>query len=126
MKTVDGYIAGFPPDVQEILQKIRMTIRKAAPDAEETISYQIPAFKQNGALVYFAAYQSHVGMYPITRTVSEKFRKELSPYAAGKSTAKFPLDRPIPYTLISKIVKFRVDEKMRGRPKQAAPRKAAG
>jgi len=114
MKTVDEYIAGFPPSVQKILQRIRMTIRKAAPSADETISYQIPAFKQNGALVYFAAYKSHIGMYPITRTVSEKFRKELSPYAAGKSTARFPLDQPIPYTLISKIVKFRVGEKARG------------
>ena len=117
MTSVDEYIAGFPPDVQKILRKIRTTIRKAAPDAEETISYQIPAFKQNGALVYFAAHRAHIGMYPITRTVNEKFSKELSPYAAGKSTARFPLDEPIPYTLIGKIVRFRVGEKLRGRRK---------
>ena len=124
MKTVDEYIAGFPPGVQTILQKIRMTIRKAAPGAEETISYQIPAFKQNGALVYFAAYKSHIGVYPITRTVKEKFEKELAKYEAGKSTARFPIDKPVPYALIGRIVKFRVDEKLRGRPKRTAPRSA--
>ena len=110
MKSVDEYIAGFPPDVQKIRRKMRTTIRKAAPDAEETISYQIPAFKQNGALVYFAAHRAHIGMYPITRTVNEQFSKELSPYAAGKSTARFPLDEPIPYALIKRIVTLRVKQ----------------
>lgn len=120
--TVDGYIAGFPPDVQAVLKKIRLTIRKAAPRAEETISYKIPAYKLNGVLVYFAAHKTHIGMYPITRTVKEKFEKELAPYEAGKSTARFPLDRPIPYPLIGRIVKFRVAEKLRGRPRRAAPK----
>jgi len=122
MKTVDDYIAGFPPEVQAILQKIRMTIRKAAPEAEETISYKIPAFKLDGALIYFAGYARHVGMYPITRTVKEKFGQELAAYEVGKSTARFPLDRRIPYALIGRIVKFRVAEKLRGRPKRTAPR----
>ena len=122
MKTVDDYIAAFPPDVQAILEKIRLTIRKAAPQAEESISYQIPAYKLGGALVYFAAHKTHIGMYPISRTVKEKFEKELSAYEAGKSTARFPLDRPIPYALIGRIVKFRVSEILRGRPRRAAPK----
>lgn len=107
---IDTYIAAFPDEVQEILEGIRMTIRKAAPEAEETIRYQIPAFKLNGApLVYFAAFKKHVGLYPapINHAV---FGKELAAYASGKGTAKFPLNRPIPYGLIGKIVRFRAQE----------------
>jgi uncharacterized protein YdhG (YjbR/CyaY superfamily) len=111
-KTIDNYIAGFPKDVQEILEKIRLTIRKAAPDAEETISYQIPTFTLKGKyLVYFAAYKKHIGLYPAPRG-SEKFKQELSGYEGGKGTIRFPFDKPIPFDLISRIVKFRVKENL--------------
>jgi len=111
-KNIDEYIAGFPNDVQEILEKIRMTIRKAAPDAEETISYQIPTFTLKGKyLVYFAAYKKHIGFYPAPTGI-EKFKNELSIYGSAKGTLKFPLDKPIPFGLISKIVKFRVKENL--------------
>ena len=106
-KDIDDYIAGFPNDVQEILEKIRMTIRKAAPDAVETISYQIPTFTLKGTyLVYFAAYKKHIGLYPAPRGI-EKFKKELSAYEGGKGTVRFPLNKPIPCALITRIVKFR-------------------
>lgn len=109
--TIDEYIAGFPPDVQAILQKIRATIRKAAPQAEETIKYQIPTFVLNGNLVHFAAFKQHIGFYP-TPTGTEKFHKELAAYKSSKGAVQFPLDKPIPYGLISKIVKFRVQENL--------------
>jgi uncharacterized protein YdhG (YjbR/CyaY superfamily) len=106
-KDIDDYIAGFPPDVQKILRKIRATIRKAAPKAEEAIKYQIPTFVQNGNLIHFAAYKNHIGLYPAPRGVAE-FKDELAAYEGGKGTLRFPLDEPIPYDLISRIVKFRV------------------
>jgi uncharacterized protein YdhG (YjbR/CyaY superfamily) len=109
--TIDGYIAGFSPDVQEILQKIRATIRKAAPQAEETISYQMPTFVLHGNLVHFAAFKNHIGFYPVPTGI-EAFKKELSAYETGKGSVQFPLDKPIPYGLISKIVKFRVKENL--------------
>jgi uncharacterized protein YdhG (YjbR/CyaY superfamily) len=113
-KTIDDYIAGFPNDVQEILEKIRMTIRKAAPDAEETISYKMPTFTLKGHyLVYFAAYKNHIGFYAAPRGNAE-FKEELSVYEAGRGTLKFPLDKPIPFDLISKIVKVRVKENLAG------------
>jgi len=106
-KNIDEYIAGFPNNVREILEQIRMTIREAAPDAEETISYQIPTFTLKGKyLIYFAAYTKHIGLYPAPRGV-EKFRKELSLYEGGKGTVRFPLDKPIPFGLLKRIVKFR-------------------
>lgn len=108
-KTIDNYIASFPSDVQEILEKVRMTIRKAAPDAEETISYLMPAFKLKGNLVYFAAFKKHIGLFPPV-TGDEKLRREASVYAGPKGNLRFPLDKPIPYALISKIVKLRVKE----------------
>jgi uncharacterized protein YdhG (YjbR/CyaY superfamily) len=109
---IDEYIAGFPNDVQEILEKIRMTIRKAAPNAEERISYQIPTFTLDGNyLIYFAAYKKHIGLYPAPRGI-EKFKKELSVYEGGKGTVKLPLDKPIPFGLITRIVKFRVKENL--------------
>ncbi len=110
-RTIDEYIAGFPPEVQGLLEKFRKTIRKAAPDAEGTISYQIPAFTLNGNLVHFAAFKKHIGFYPRV-TAIEKFKKELSVYEGAKGTVRFPLDEPIPFTLISKIVKFRVKENL--------------
>ena len=108
---IDEYIAGFPHDVQAILEKIRVTIRKAAPDAEETINYQIPTFVLKGNLVHFAAFKKHIGFYP-TPTGMEKFKDELSIYEGAKGSVKFPLDKPMPFGLISKIVKFRVKENM--------------
>jgi len=108
-KNIDEYIAGFPADVREILEKIRMTIRRAAPDAEEKISYRMPAFTLRGNLVHFAAYKNHIGLYPAP-TGTEEFNKELSVYRAAKNSVRFPLDRPIPFDLISQIVKLRVKE----------------
>ncbi|KPJ88365.1 MAG: hypothetical protein AMJ53_16925 [Gammaproteobacteria bacterium SG8_11] len=110
-KDIDEYIANFPKDIQEILEKIRTTIRKAAPNAEETISYGIPTFTLKGNLVHFAAYKKHIGFYP-TSTGIQKFKKELSAYEGSKGTVRFPLDKPIPYDLISIIVKFRVKENL--------------
>lgn len=108
---IDEYIAGFPLDVQAILQKIRATIRTAAPDAEETIKYQMPTFMLNGNLVYFAAFKNHIGFYPpVTR--NKQLRKQLSVYEGPKGSLKFPLDKPIPYDLIRKIVQFRVRENL--------------
>jgi uncharacterized protein YdhG (YjbR/CyaY superfamily) len=111
-RNIDGYIAGFPQDVQAILEKIRATIREAAPDAKEKISYQMPAFTLKGNLVYFAAFKKHIGFYPIPTGI-KKFEKELSVYKMGKGSVQFPLDKPIPYSLISKIVKFRVNENLK-------------
>jgi uncharacterized protein YdhG (YjbR/CyaY superfamily) len=108
-KDIDEYIAGFPHDVQEILEKMRATIRRAAPGAEETISYQIPTFILKGNLVHFAAFKKHIGFYP-TSTGIEKFKDQLSVYEGGKGSVKFPLDKPVPFSLISKIVRFRVKE----------------
>jgi uncharacterized protein YdhG (YjbR/CyaY superfamily) len=106
---IDAYIDGFPPDVQEILQRVRATIKRAAPQAEEAISYQMPTFRLEGNLVHFAAFKSHIGLYP-TPSGTERFREELSSYETGKGSIRFPLDKPIPYSLIARIVKFRVKE----------------
>jgi uncharacterized protein YdhG (YjbR/CyaY superfamily) len=120
-KDIDEYIAGFPDEVQEKLEKVRTAIRKAAPKAEEKISYQMPSFTLNGKyLIYFAGYKKHIGLYPAPRGV-EKFKKELSRYAGGKGTVRFPLDKPIPFGLIARIVKFRVKETLaraRAKPKR--------
>jgi len=110
-KDVDEYIAGFPEDIQTILQKIRKTIKKAAPEAQEKIGYQMPTFTLNGNLVHFAAFKNHIGFYP-TPSGTEKFKKEISVYKAAKGSIQFPLDQPIPYDLISQIVAFRVKEKL--------------
>jgi uncharacterized protein YdhG (YjbR/CyaY superfamily) len=109
-KNIDDYIAGFPPDVQEILEKIRATIHKAAPGAEERISYQIPTFTLKGQyVIYFAAFSKHVSVYPAPRGAAE-FKETLSAYEGGKGTVRFPLDKRIPFGLISKIVKYRMKE----------------
>ncbi len=110
-KTIDEYVAGFPNDIQEVLQKIRMTIRKAAPEAEETIKYRMPTFTLKGNLIHFAAFKNHIGFYPVPTGI-EKFKKELSVYKTAKGSVQFPLDKPIPFDLISKIVKFRVKENL--------------
>jgi uncharacterized protein YdhG (YjbR/CyaY superfamily) len=110
-RTIDEYIADFPPEIQEILEKIRQTIRTAAPQAEEAIKYQMPTFTLEGNLVHFAAFKNHIGLYP-TPSATAKFRKELSVYEGGKGSIRFPLDKPIPYGLISRIAKFRVKENL--------------
>ena len=108
-KNIDEYIAGFPENIQAILQNLRRVIHEAAPEAQETISYSMPAFKQNGILVYFAAFKDHIGFFPTSSGVSA-FSKELAPYDTSKGTIRFPLDEPIPVNLIKKIVKFRAQE----------------
>ena len=108
-KTIDDYIADFPPAVQEILQTIRATVREAAPEATEAISYQMPTFKLHGNLVHFAGYKNHIGFYPVPTGI-EAFKEELSVYKQGKGSVQFPLDQPIPYDLIRRIVVFRVAE----------------
>jgi uncharacterized protein YdhG (YjbR/CyaY superfamily) len=108
---IDEYIAGFAPDVRRILQQVRLTIRKAAPQAEERISYQIPCFALNANLVYFAAFKKHIGFYPTSSGV-RKFKKELSVYEGAKGSVRFPLDKPIPFGLIGKVAKFRVKENL--------------
>ena len=110
-KNIDEYIAGFPQDVQEILEKIRMTIRKAAPDAEERISYQMPTFALKGNLVHFAAFKKHIGFYPGPTGIA-KFKDELSAYSGSKGTVRFSFGDPIPFDLISRIVEFRVRENL--------------
>lgn len=107
--TIDEYIAGYPPDVQKILQQVRAVIRQAAPDAKETINYRMPTFQLNGNLVHFAAHTHHIGFYP-TPSGIEKFKDELSEYEGAKGSVQFPLDKPIPYDLIGKITAFRVQE----------------
>ena len=110
-KDIDEYMAGFPNEIREILQKIRMTIRKAAPDAEETIKYQIPTFTRKANLVHFAAFKKHIGFYPPAKG-DEKFKNEISVYEGANGNLRLPLDKPIPYALISKIVKLRVMENL--------------
>jgi uncharacterized protein YdhG (YjbR/CyaY superfamily) len=110
-ETIDEYIAMFPRDVQAILEELRQTIRDSAPDAEEVISYQMPAFRLNGILVFFAAFKSHIGFYPTSSGVSA-FRKELYSYEVSKGTIRFPIDEPLPFDLIKKIVRYRVKENL--------------
>ncbi len=110
-QTIDEYITAFPHDIQEILQKIRETIQKAAPDAQETINYKIPTFTLEGNLVHFSAYKHHVGFYPAPSGI-EAFKRSLLEYKSAKGSVQFPLGRPMPYELISKIVAFRVKENL--------------
>lgn len=107
---IDAYIAGFPPEIQAILQQIRAIVREEAPAARETISYQMPTFVLGKNLVHFAAFKNHIGFYP-TPSGTEAFKAELSAYQGGKGSIRFPLDRPIPYDLIRRIVRFRVGER---------------
>jgi uncharacterized protein YdhG (YjbR/CyaY superfamily) len=107
--TIDGYIAAFPPDVQSILKKIRLTIREAAPQAKEKISYRIPAFTLDGDLIYFAAFKEHIGVFPPVRG-DARLSQAIARYRGPKGNLKFPLDEPIPYKLIARIVKSRIKE----------------
>jgi uncharacterized protein YdhG (YjbR/CyaY superfamily) len=109
--TVDEYILSFPPAVQSILKKVRATVLKAAPQAEETMKYRLPTLVLNGNLVHFGAFKNHIGFYA-TPTGNEQFRRELSVYKGAKGSVQFPLSEPIPFNLISKIVRFRVRENM--------------
>lgn len=109
--SVDEYISTFPKNIQIILQRIRKTIRQSAPKAEETIRYRIPTLRLNGNLVHFAAFKDHIGFFP-TSSPRLAFKKELSRYKGGKGTIQFPLDEPIPYDLIKKIVEYRVKENL--------------
>ncbi len=113
-ETIEEYIKEFPEDIQDILEKIRKIIQKAAPEAEETISYGMPTFKLNGNLVHFAAYKNHLGFYP-TPSGIERFKEDISEYKNSKGAVQFPLDKPIPYDLVEKIVIFRVNENLKKR-----------
>jgi uncharacterized protein YdhG (YjbR/CyaY superfamily) len=111
LTSIDEYIKEQPSNVQKILEKMRQTIHKAAPTAEEAISYGLPTFKLNGNLVHFGGFKSHIGFYPAPEGI-EAFKKELSQYKGGKGTIKFPLEKPIPYDLVTEIVKFRVKKNL--------------
>lgn len=111
-KDIDDYIADFPDDVREILEKIRRTIRKAAPAAEETIKYGMPTFLLEGNLVHFAAFKKHIGLFPPVKA-DAAFKKKLAVYEGPKGNLKFPLDQPIPYALIGRVVKLRIKENRR-------------
>lgn len=118
---IDEYIASFPPDVRALLERIRLTIRKAAPDAQETISYKMPTFTLSGNLVHFAAFKKHIGFYPPVNVKGDaKLEKAVSTYAGEKGNLRFPLDRPIPYGLIQRLAKLRVKQNLL---KSRTPRK---
>ena len=110
-ENITEYIAAFPKETQKVLKEVRATIKKAVPEAEEKISYGMPAFTYKGILVYFAGYKNHVGFYALP-TGHAAFKKELSLYKTGKGSVQFPLEKPMPLNLITKMVKFRVKENM--------------
>lgn len=116
-KTMDEYISTFPEDVQRILNELRQTIREVAPEAEETINYQIPTFTLHGNLVHFAALKNHIGFYP-TPSGMEAFKKELSAYKGAKGSVQFPIDQPLPMPLIRRIVEYRVKENLERKQKK--------
>lgn len=108
---VDNYIAGFPKEIQKLLEEMRQTIRKAAPDAEEKIGYGIPTFTLNGNLVHYAAFKNHIGFYPAPRGL-EAFKEELSGYKGAKGSVQFPFDKPLPLELVAKITKYRIEQNL--------------
>ena len=110
--SIDAYIGSFPQETQKILEEIRATIRAAAPDAQEKISYKIPTFALKGNLVHFAAFKNHIGFYP-TPSGIQAFERELSVYASAKGSVQFPIEQPMPLELITRIVKFRVAENLK-------------
>lgn len=112
MNSIDEYIASFPKDIQALLETMRTTIRSAAPEAEETISYGMPTFRLKGNLVHFAAFKHHIGFYPVPSGI-EAFKQELAPYKSAKGSVQFPLNQPLPLDLISRIVTFRVAENLK-------------
>ena len=122
VKTIDEYINMFPEDVQRILNELRQTIRDAAPEAKETINYQMPTFTLNGNLVHFAAFKNHIGFYP-TPTGIEAFKEDLSVYKGAKGSVQFPIDQPLPLSLIRRIVEYRVKENSERKPKKKSSSK---
>lgn len=110
-RTIDEYIKSFPKDIQKILETVRQTIKKTAPDADEAISYQIPTFKLNGNLVHFAAFKNHIGFYPGSKAI-EVFKKDLKLFKSSKGAIQFPLNKSMPLLLIQKVVKYRVKENL--------------
>jgi uncharacterized protein YdhG (YjbR/CyaY superfamily) len=114
-KTIDEYIKTFPENVRHILNELRQTIKEVAPEAQETINYQIPTFTLNGNLVHFAAFEHHIGFYP-TPSGMEAFKKELSSYKGAKGSVQFPIHQPLPLSLIRRIVEYRVKENMARKP----------
>ena len=121
---IEEYIDSFPADIQKLLKQLHEKIRKAAPEAEESISYQMPAFKLNGPLVYFAGYNNHIGFYP-TPSGIENFQQELSQYKTSKGAVQFPIDEPLPLELVSRIVRFRVKENLEKASMKQAKKTAA-
>jgi uncharacterized protein YdhG (YjbR/CyaY superfamily) len=111
LNAIDSYISGFPKQTRGMLEQLRATIKLAAPEASEVISYGMPAYKQKGILVYFAAYKNHIGFYP-TASGIEAFKPELSSFQWSKGTIQFPLDKPLPLELVTKIVRHRINERM--------------
>jgi len=109
--SIDEYISDFPKDIQELLEELREFLSKLVPEAEETINYKIPTFKLNGNLVHFAGYEKHIGFYP-TPSGIDAFKEELAHYKPGKGSVRFPINKPIPYDLVEKIVEFRVKEQL--------------
>jgi len=109
--TIDDYIASFPKNVQDILEKLRRVIKESAPMAEETINYGIPTFTLNGNLVHFAAFKNHIGFYPTPSAIAT-FKKELSSFKQAKGSVQFPIEKPIPFDLVKKIVNYRVKENL--------------
>ena len=122
-RAVDGYIATFPEGIQALLEAVRATIKAAAPDAEERISYQMPTFMLHGVLVYFAAWKNHIGFYPASGTTLDAFKDELASYRFAKGSVRFPIGQPLPLELISKIVQFRVAENLSKAAEKAAKKK---
>jgi uncharacterized protein YdhG (YjbR/CyaY superfamily) len=120
--SMDEYIRGFPEEVQKILQEVRSTIKKAVPDAEETISYRMPAFRLKGILLYFAAYRRHIGLYPTASGIAA-FKDELTGYKSAKGSVQFPIDQPMPLELIARIAKYRAEVNT---GKSSEKRKAGG
>ena len=119
-ETIDDYIRSYPKPVQVKLEEMRQTLRRAAPGAVEVMSYRMPAFKQQGILVWFGAFKNHIGFYPKASGI-EAFREELSPYKLSKGAVQFPLDKPIPGDLVKRIVKFRVKENLARKEARPAP-----
>jgi uncharacterized protein YdhG (YjbR/CyaY superfamily) len=115
--TIDAYVKMFPPKTRKVLKQLRATIKAAAPDAKETINYAIPTFTLNGNLVHFAAFDTHIGFYPTPSGIAA-FKGELAGYASAKGSVQFPLDKPMPLKLITRIVKFRVAEQLKKAPRR--------
>ena len=116
-KTIEEYIALQPAEVQPLLQSIRKTIHEAAPDAQETISYQMPAFKKDKILIWFAAFKNHISIFPKVKVI-DAFKKQLAPYKTSKGTIQFPIDEPLPLDLLVDIVRFIVKEQRPGSAKE--------